>query len=114
MSDKSELLEGESDESCFLCFRCFSLLSRCLLFDFLYFLSSDESDSLDDESDDDGSDFRYSGTNYFCAFYLHFDNSVGSVCGLGSSIFVPTGVESRCDIFVFVVFVLIVVKSKGG
>ena len=43
-----------------------------------------------------------------------FDDYVVIVCGLGSGVFVTTGVESKCDIFVFVVFVPIGVKSKGG
>ena len=77
----------------------FLFLSHILLLYFLYLLSSDEPDSLDDESDDDGSDSRSSGTYYFTAFSLNFDHSVGSVRGLGSGIFVPTGVESKCDIF---------------
>ena len=34
----------------------------------MYLLSSEESDSLDDESDEDGYDFGSSGTYYFCAF----------------------------------------------
>ena len=73
-----------------------------MILDFLYLLLSDESDSLDDESDNDGSDSGSSGT---CSFPLHFDNSVSSVSGLGSGVFVPTGVESNCDIFAFVVLV---------
>ena len=30
--------------------------------------------------------------------------SVGSVSGLGSGVFAPTGVESKCDIFLSVMF----------
>ena len=63
-----------------------------LLLDFLYFLSSDESDSLDDESDEDGCDYGSYGTYSFRAFSLCFDDSVGSVNGLGSGLFAPTGV----------------------
>ena len=33
---------------------------------------------------------------------------------MGSGVFVPTGVKSKCDIFEFVVFVPIGVESKGG
>ena len=85
-----------------------------MILDFLYFLSSDEAYSLNDESDDDGSDSGSSGTYSFCAFSLRFDDSVGSVCGLGFGVFVPTGVKSKCDIFAFVVFVPIGVEPKGG
>ena len=45
--------------------------------------------------------------------FLRLDVYVGSVRGLGSGAFVPTGVESKCGIFVFVMFVLIGVESKG-
>ena len=69
---------------------------------------------LGDESDDDGSNLGSSGTYYFQYFSLRFDNYVGSVSVLGSGIFAPTGVESKCNIFVFVVFVPIGVKYKGG
>ena len=50
----------------------------------------------------------------FTLFSLRFDNSIGRVSGLGSGVFIPTGVESKCDIFVFVMFVPIRVESKGG
>ena len=39
------------------------------------------------------------------SFSLNFDHSIGSVSGLGSGVFVPTGVESKCDVLTFVVFV---------
>ena len=39
-----------------LCVLTLLFLSRLLLLDFMYFLSLDKSDSLDDESDDDESD----------------------------------------------------------
>ena len=113
-SDKSESLDDEPQNSCFVHFRCFFFLSRCFLFDLLYFLSSDESYSPGDDSDDDGSDYGSSGTYSFCAFYLRFDNSVGSVSGLVSGIFVPTGVESKCDIFTSDLFVPIGVDFKVG
>ena len=77
----------------------FFLLSRCLIFDLLYLLSSDESYSLDDESDELGSDSGYSGTYYVCAFYLHFEKSVGIVSFLGYEVFAPTGVNSKGGIF---------------
>ena len=82
--DKSESLDKESDDSCFLNFQLFLLLSRPLLLDFLYLLSLEESDLLDDESENDGSDSGYSGT---CAFPLSFDESVGRVSGLESGVF---------------------------
>ena len=69
---------------------------------------------LDDESDDDWSDSRSSGTYSFQTFYLPFDDYIGSVSGLGSGAIIPTEVEYKCDIFAFGVFVPIGVKSKGG
>ena len=92
----------------------FLFLSYRLIFDFMYLLSLDESDSLDDESDDDVSDSGSSGTYYFHALSLRFENCVGSVSGLESVVFVPTALESKYDIFVFVVFIPIGVDSKGG
>ena len=82
-----------------------------LLLDLLYLLSSDESDLLDDESDNDGSDSGSAGT---CTFPFRFDESVGRVCGVGSGIFFPIEVDSKCDVFTFVMFVPIGVESKGG
>ena len=90
------------------------LLLCHLLFDLLYLLSSDESDYLDDESDDDGSDSGSSSTYSFHDFSLRFDDYVGSISGLGSDVYVPTGVKFKCDIFTFVVFVSIGVRSKVG
>ena len=84
-----------------------------MLFDLLYFLSSDESDSLDDESEELGSDSGSSGTYSFCAFYLCFDDYVGSVSVLGLDIFAPKGVDSKGDIFASDVFLPTGVKSKG-
>ena len=68
---------------------------------FTTFLSSDDSDSLNDEFDYDGSDSWSSGTYYFPNFSLRFVNSVGSVSGSGCIIFVPRGVKSKCDILRF-------------
>ena len=62
----------------------------------MYLLSSDKSDSLDDESNDYGSDSGSSGMYYFPVFYFHFDDSVGRVSVLGSGIFIPIVVESKC------------------
>ena len=61
----------------------------------LYFLSSDESDSLNDKSDELGSDSGSSGMYYFCAFSLRFDESVVSVSILESGVFSPAGVKSK-------------------
>ena len=109
--DESESLNDDSDESSFVHFRQFFFLPRLFLLYYLYLLSLDESDFLDDKSDDDGSDSRSSGT---CYSPLRFDNSFGRVSVLGSGIFIPIGIESNCDVFVFVVFVSIGVESKGG
>ena len=91
------------------------LLLLCLLIsDLLYLMSSYKSDSLNDESDNDGSDSRSSSTYSFPAFSLCFYYSVIHVSGLGSGVFVPTEVESKFDIFAFVLFVPIGVESKSG
>ena len=96
-----------------------------LLLYFLQILLPDESYSLDDESDGDGSDSGSVGT---CAFHFRFEESVarvdkssgcvdesdGRVCDVGSGIFVLIGIESFGDIFPLVVFVPIGVESKGG
>ena len=86
-------------------FQYILFLLRILILDLLHFLSWGKSDSLKDEPDYDGYDSGSSGTCSFPAFPLRFDDSVCCVIVLGSRIFVPTGVESKCDIFVFVVFV---------
>ena len=72
---------------------------RRLLFDSPYFLSSDESYLLDDESDEVGYDFKSFGTYFFCNFTLCFDNSFDSVCVLWSDVFAPTGADLKRDIF---------------
>ena len=77
-------------------------------------LSSDKSDSLDDESDKLGSDSESSGTYYFCAFSLRFDKSIGSGSILGSDVFVTTRADSKSGIFESDVFVPTGVDSKGG
>ena len=81
-----------------MCFLCFLFLLRCLIFDSLYVLPSEESDTLDYESDELGSYSRSSGTYYFHTFSLYFDDSVGSFSVLGSDIFSLTGVEFKGDI----------------
>ena len=80
-------------------------LLRLLISDLLYLISSYKLDSLDDNSDDDGYDSRSSIMYSFPNFSLCFDYSVVCFSGLGSSGFVPIGVQSKCDTFAFVVFV---------
>ena len=102
------------------------LFLLCLLIsDFLYLMSSYKSYSLNDESDDDGSDSRSAGT---CALPFCFDesvgcvgvyigfvgNSIGCVCGVGSGVIVPTGIESIADVVLLVMFVPKGVESKGS
>ena len=87
------------------------LLIASLSFRLSVFLSLEKSDFLDDESDDDGSD---SGSFSKCSFRMPYDDSVGCVCGFCSEVFLPTGIESKCDVLGFLVFVPIGVESKGG
>ena len=82
------------------------------MLDILYLLSSDKSDLLNDESDNVGSGYGSSGTQFFFFSFSSCD-SVARVSGLASGIFSPTGVDSKCDIFEFVVFVPIGVEYKG-
>ena len=65
LSEESESLGYKSDQSFFLFFRIFSFVSRFFILDLLYFLSFDESDSLDDEADDDISESGSTGTSDF-------------------------------------------------
>ena len=60
-------------------------------------LSSDESDSLDDESDKIGSDGLWSDSRSSVTYYLYlrFDDSIVGVNVLGSDVFAPTGVKSK-------------------
>ena len=81
-------------------------------------LSFDKLDLFDDESDSDGSGSGSPGT---CAFpfcsgkYVgSVGKSVGGVSGVGSGVFVPTGIESIDDVVMLVVFVPRGVESKGG
>ena len=78
-------------------------------------LSFDESDFLDDDSDNDGSD---SGSYGRCAFTFRFeypvgcvgdsvgrvDGSIGRVCDEGSGVFVRTVIESIGDVVPLVAF----------
>ena len=74
-------------------------------------MSLEKSYLIDDESDNDVSVSRSSGT---CAFPFCFDNYVGCVSDMGSIVFVPIGFDSNCDVVTFFVFIPIEVKSKGG
>ena len=94
----------------FCMFPTLFLFIASLDFRFSVFVSLEKLDSLDDESDDYGYGSRFSGT---CSFTLCFDDSIGCFSGLGYWVFVPTGVDFKCDVFVFVVFVPIGVKYKG-
>ena len=47
-------------------------------------------------------------------FYIFYGNSFGRVSGVGSGVFVPTGINSVGDVVPLVVFVPIGVKSKVG
>ena len=75
----------------------FVLSSIFAAIDFLQLVSSGKWDCFDDESDNDGYD---SGSAGMCAFPFHFYElvgcvvkSVGPISGVGSGIFVPTGIE---------------------
>ena len=81
-------------------------------------LSSEKSDSLDDEPENDGYDSGSAGT---CAFTFRFDeyvgrvdNFVGRVRGVGSGVFLMTGIDSIGEVVPLVVFVPIGVESKCG
>ena len=74
--------------------------------------------SFDDESEDDWSDSGYAGTcNFPFRFYESVGcvgDSVGSVSGMGSSIFSLSGIESIGDVFLLVVFIPKEIWFKGG
>ena len=42
------------------------------------------------------------------------DNSVGHVRSIGSGVFILMGIDSNCEVVPLVMFVPIVVESKGG
>ena len=52
--------------------------------------------------------------NLFVISLCVFNYSIGSVIGLGSGNFVPTGGKSKGNIFAFDMFVQTGVYSKGG
>ena len=87
------------------------LLSLSFLIDLLEFLSFDELDLSYDESDYNWSGSGSPGT---CAFPFCSGDSVGSVSGVGSEVFVLNVIKSIGDVILLVVFVPNGVKSKGG
>ena len=81
-------------------------------------LSFKELDLFDDKSDNDGSGSGSPGT---CTFQFcsgksvsSGGKSVGGVSGVGSGVFIPTGIESIGDVFPLFVFLPRGVESKGG
>ena len=76
-------------------------------------MSSDESYSIDNESDGIGYGSVSSGTYSFCNSSLRFEDSVGSGSVLGSAVFAPTGFKSKGDIFASGMSVPIGVDYKG-
>ena len=81
-------------------------------------LPANKSDSLDDESDNYGSDSGSAGTCNFPFLFEdsvgHVENSVGRVCGVVYGIFVLIGIESIGVVVPLVVFIPIYAKSKLG
>ena len=65
-----------------------------------------------DESDDD--DGSGSGSPGMHTFPFCSRNYVGRVSGVGSGVFVPTGIESICNFVLLILFVPRGVDSKGG
>ena len=65
----------------------------------------------DDESDNGG---YGSGSPGMCTFPFCSGNYVGRFSGVGSGVFVPTGIDSIGDIVLLIVFVPIGVESKVG
>ena len=88
------------------------------MFDLLKLVSFNKLYSFEDESDNDGSGSGSGGT---CAFPFCSDESVGRigesvgrVRGLGSEVFVPTGIDSIVEVVPLVVFVPKRVDYEGG
>ena len=84
----------------------------------MHLMPLDELYSLNDESDNDGSDSGSACTRAFTFcfddFVGHVENYVGRVYDMGSGVFVPVVIESNCDVVPLVVFLEIGVESKGG
>ena len=109
--DELESLDDKSDASCFLCLRRFFFLLIIFLIDLLEFLFFDELDLFNDESDDNGSGSRYP---IMCAFTFCSGNYIGCVSGVGSGIFVLTGIDPIGEVVLLVAFVPRGAESKGG
>ena len=99
------MLEDESNKSYFLRFQHFIFFIASLDFRFYLCAALRRIIFLNDESDDDESD---SGSSDTGSFTLHFDG----FSGFGFGVFVPKGVDSKCDVIEFVVFATIGVDSK--
>ena len=89
------MIDDGSDESSFLYFLHFFFLSRFFFSELIELLSFDELDVFDDDSDNDGSGSRFPGT---CDFSFFSGDSVSRVSGVGSGIFVLTGIKSIGDV----------------
>ena len=100
------------------CLSCTFSSYLFFLFDLLDLVSFDELDFLNNESDYDGSGSRSPGSCAFIFFYIKYvgsaGESVGSVSGIDSHNFFPTGIESVGDVVSLLVFVPRGVESKGG
>ena len=90
-------IDDGSNYSSFFCLQCVVFLSHFFF--------------CDDESDNDRSGSGSPGT---CNFLFCSHNYVVSVSGIGSGVFVPTGIESIGDVVPLVVFVPRGVVSKVG
>ena len=88
----------------------FSFLLLFFLINLLELLFFNELYLFDDESDDDGSESGSPGT---CKFSFCSGNFVGRFNGVGSGVFVTTGIESIGGIVPFIVFVTKSVDFKG-
>ena len=89
----------------------FSSYRFLFLIDLLELLFFDELYLFDDDYEHDGSG---SGSPGMCDFPFFYRKSVGSVSGVGSEVFVPTGIKSIGDVVLLVVFVPRGVDSKRG
>ena len=89
-----------------------------MLLNLLQFISSDESDLLNDESDDDGSDSGSAGTYNFLFLFDEYvcpvGESVGHISGVECGVFVLIGTDSIIDVVMLVVVVTKGVESKCG
>ena len=92
-------------------FLSFFFSSPFFLFHLLELISFDKFNFFDDESDDDGSG---SGSPSTYAFPFCSGKSVVIVSGVGSSDYVPTGIDSIGDFVQLFMFLPRGVESKGG